>query len=69
MTQLTFDEEYHYKDDEEGIPISVILMYGDKTVRTDAKVDPGSAVCFLVTRMALTSASRLSKATRLNSAV
>jgi hypothetical protein len=45
MTQLTFDEEYRYKDDEEGIPISVILTYGAKTIRTDAKVDPGSAVC------------------------
>jgi len=45
MTQGAFDEEYHYKDDEEGIPISVILTYGAKTVRTDAKVDPGSAVC------------------------
>lgn len=45
MTQLTFDEEYRYKDDEEGIPVSVILTYGDKTIRTDAKVDPGAAVC------------------------
>ncbi|MBS1787686.1 MAG: hypothetical protein JST85_08190 [Acidobacteria bacterium] len=45
MKHLTFAEELSYKDDEEGIPISVILTYGDKTVRTDAKVDPGSAVC------------------------
>ncbi|HZF38812.1 MAG TPA: hypothetical protein VE715_08310 [Blastocatellia bacterium] len=45
MKRLTFDEEHRYKDDEEGIPISVILTYGDKTVRTDAKVDPGSTVC------------------------
>jgi hypothetical protein len=45
MTQLTFDEEYNYKDDEEGIPISVTLTYGNQTVRADAKVDPGSAVC------------------------
>src|SRR5262245_47219530 len=45
MTQLTFDEEYRYEDDEEGIPISVILTYGDNTIRADAKVDPGSAVC------------------------
>ncbi len=45
MTQLTFDEEYRYKDDESGISISVILTYGGKTVHTDAKVDPGSAVC------------------------
>jgi hypothetical protein len=45
MTQLTFDEEYRYKDDEEGISISVTLTYSGKTIRTDAKVDPGSAVC------------------------
>lgn len=45
MTQLTFDEEYRYKDDEEGISLSVILTYGNQTVLTDAKVDPGSAVC------------------------
>jgi hypothetical protein len=45
MTQLTFDEEHRYKDDEEGISVSVILTYGDKTFRTDAKVDPGSIVC------------------------
>lgn len=45
MTQLTFDEEYRYKDDEEGIPISVTLTYGDRAIRTDAKVDPGAIVC------------------------
>src|SRR5262245_42986426 len=45
MTQLTFDEEHNYKDDEECIPISVALTYGNQTVRADAKIDPGSAVC------------------------
>ena len=45
MKQLTFAEEHHYKDDEEGIPISVTLTYGSKTERVDAKVDPGAAVC------------------------
>lgn len=45
MTQLTFNEEYRYKDDEEGIPISVTLRYGDQTVLADAKVDPGAIVC------------------------
>ncbi len=45
MTQLSFDEEYRYKDDEEGIPISVILTYSGNAVRTDAKVDTGSAIC------------------------
>jgi len=45
MKQLTFAEELPYEDDEDGIPISVVLTYGDKTIRTDAKVDPGAAVC------------------------
>jgi hypothetical protein len=45
MTQLTFDEEHPYEEDEEGIPISVTLTYGNQTVRAGAKVDPGSAVC------------------------
>jgi hypothetical protein len=45
MKHLTFAEELRYEDDEEGIPISVILTYSGKTIRTDAKVDPGSAVC------------------------
>lgn len=45
MKQLTFAEELRYEDDEKGIPISAILTYGGKTVRTDAKVDSGSSVC------------------------
>jgi len=45
MAQGAFDEEYRYKDDEEGISISVTLTYSGKTIRTDAKVDSGSAVC------------------------
>ncbi|HMV84133.1 MAG TPA: hypothetical protein PLD20_18135 [Blastocatellia bacterium] len=45
MTQLTFDEEYRYKDDEDGISISVNITYGNQTVLADAKVDPGSIVC------------------------
>lgn len=45
MKQLTFAQEYHYEDDEEGIPISVTLTYGGKTRRMEAKVDPGAAVC------------------------
>jgi len=45
MKQLAFDEEHRYEDDEEGVPISVTLTYGDQTARVGAKVDPGSAVC------------------------
>ena len=45
MKQLTIEQEHHYKDDEEGISISVTLAYGDKTRRVDAKVDPGATVC------------------------
>jgi hypothetical protein len=45
MTQLTFEQEHRYPDDEEGISISIKLTYGDETLRVDAKVDPGAAVC------------------------
>ncbi|MEK7834160.1 MAG: hypothetical protein AAB401_23935 [Acidobacteriota bacterium] len=45
MKQLTFDQEHHYKDDDEGIPIEVGLTYGGITVEVQAKVDTGSAVC------------------------
>lgn len=45
MKQLTFDQEHHYKDDDEGIPIEVSLTYAGTTVAVQAKVDPGSAVC------------------------
>ncbi len=45
MTQLTFEQEHRYPDDEEGISISIKLTHGDKTLRVDAKVDPGAAVC------------------------
>jgi hypothetical protein len=68
MTQLSFDEEHRYKDDEEGIPISVILTYGDRTVRTDAKVDPGSTVCLFSHEDGLDLGVPLSKAFRSHSA-
>lgn len=45
MKQLTFSQEHHYPDDEEGISVSINLVYGDQTYRVDAKVDPGAAVC------------------------
>jgi hypothetical protein len=43
--ELSFDYEYQYEDDEEGIPLPVKLTYGGRTVGTIAKVDPGAAVC------------------------
>ncbi len=44
-TQLTFTEEYHYEDDEKGIPLPVKLTYGGRTIGVTAKVDPGATVC------------------------
>lgn len=45
MTRLTFDEEFRYKDEEEGISLTVLLTYDDTSRRVEAKVDPGAAVC------------------------
>ncbi len=45
MKQLTFSQEYIYKDDEDGIPLSIVVTYGITSVRLDAKADPGAAVC------------------------
>jgi hypothetical protein len=45
MKQLTFDEEYHYRDDEDGITMPTKLTYGGRTIGVTAKVDPGAAVC------------------------
>lgn len=45
MTQINFAEEYRYPDDDEGISIRVLLTYGEKTTRVNAKVDTGAAVC------------------------
>ena len=45
MKQLNFAQEYRYKDDDEGIPLRVVLSYGTETIRVTAKVDTGSAVC------------------------
>ncbi|MGH9836495.1 MAG: hypothetical protein ACRD9Y_26015 [Blastocatellia bacterium] len=44
-TQLTFDEEFHYKDDPIGISIPVTLSHDGRIVRTTAKVDTGGGVC------------------------
>jgi hypothetical protein len=45
MKQLNFDEEHRYKDDDDGIPILVLLTYGGTSIEVTAKVDTGSAVC------------------------
>ena len=44
-TQLTFTEEFRYKDDPSGIGIPLMLTYGSKSLRLPAKVDTGSEVC------------------------
>lgn len=43
--QLTFDEQFYYKDDPSGITLPVILKHGDRVVRDSAKVDTGADVC------------------------
>lgn len=53
MTQLTFNQKHRYPDDEEGISISIKLTYGDQTIRVDAKVDPGAAVCLFTNEVGL----------------
>lgn len=45
MMQLTFTQEQHYKDDDEGIPIPIRVSYAGITREILAKVDTGSAVC------------------------
>ncbi len=46
MTQeLSFSEEFHYEDDLAGITIPVVLSYGNKSRRVQAKVDTGGEVC------------------------
>jgi hypothetical protein len=42
---LSFDYEYWYEDDEEGIHLPVKLTFDGRTVGVTAKVDPGAAVC------------------------
>ncbi|MGH9803477.1 MAG: hypothetical protein ACRD82_24190, partial [Blastocatellia bacterium] len=49
MTQLTFEQEYRYKDDDEGIPVEVTLSYAGHSMGVWAKVDPGAAVCLFGT--------------------
>lgn len=44
-TQLTFTEEFFYKDDPTGITIPVMLSHGSNDIFVSAKVDTGAAVC------------------------
>lgn len=43
--QISFTEEFRYADDLAGITIPVILRYGGKSRRVQAKVDTGGDVC------------------------
>jgi hypothetical protein len=43
--QLSFTEEFRYADDLSGISIPVVLSYGDRSRRVQAKVDTGGEVC------------------------
>jgi hypothetical protein len=45
MKRLNFAEEYHYEDDDDGIPLLVKLTYAGTSIEVTAKVDTGSAVC------------------------
>ncbi len=44
-TQLTFAEEFRYDDAPVGITLPVTLRYGEKSLRSQAKVDTGAEVC------------------------
>lgn len=45
MKQLSFSEEYRYREDQTGIPIEIILSRGEHRIEVTAAVDPGAAVC------------------------
>jgi hypothetical protein len=43
--QLTFSDEYHYREHPDGITLFVTLKYGEREIGTVAKVDTGAEVC------------------------
>jgi hypothetical protein len=43
--QLTFSDEYHYREHPDGITLFVTLKYGGREIGTVAKVDTGAEVC------------------------
>ena len=45
MKQLNFHQEHRYKDEEDGIPLEVTLIYRGAVIDVTAKVDPGASVC------------------------
>ncbi|HMV49341.1 MAG TPA: retropepsin-like aspartic protease [Blastocatellia bacterium] len=45
MIQLSFAQEWHYDDNDDGISIEVGLVYVGTSIEVQAKVDPGAAVC------------------------
>ena len=45
LKELSFTEEIYYADDLSGITIPVVLSYGEKARRVQAKVDTGGEVC------------------------
>jgi hypothetical protein len=45
MTQIDFSEELRYKDEGEGIPVQVRLIYAGTLLEVTAKVDTGAAAC------------------------
>jgi hypothetical protein len=53
MKQITFAEELHYKDDDDGIPLQIRLSYAGHTIEVTAKVDSGAAVCLFSNEVGL----------------
>jgi len=64
MIQLNFAQEWHYEDDDDGIPIEVSLTYAGTTIEVQAKVDPGAAVCLFTREDGMDLGIPLSKAFR-----
>jgi hypothetical protein len=52
-THLSFAEEFRYDDSLVGISIPVTLHYGEKSLRSQAKVDTGAEVCLFMQEHAL----------------
>jgi hypothetical protein len=42
---LAFDFKYAYKDSSDGIALETILVYGERRIQTEAKVDCGAECC------------------------
>jgi hypothetical protein len=44
-TELSFDIVFQYPDQVDGITVPTVLSFGDRTIRTFAKIDPGAEYC------------------------